>query len=114
MLLMSSTVPDIRSDLTRAIRRVANPCRIILFGSQARGDANEHSDVDVLVIEEREDWQASSRRQEIGRLRRALPRLGYPIDVLLFTTKEFEHWQHAKNHVIAEAVENGVVLYERP
>jgi HEPN domain-containing protein len=45
--------------------REFDPVRIILFGSHARGDANEHSDVDLLVvlphIEDRADTSAALR-----------------------------------------------------
>jgi predicted nucleotidyltransferase len=33
------------------LRKAANPVRIILFGSYARGDITEESDLDFLVIE---------------------------------------------------------------
>jgi predicted nucleotidyltransferase len=43
---------------------------VILFGSHARGEAGEHSDLDFLVIEpEVEDWG-----RESARLHRALQR----------------------------------------
>lgn len=100
-------------ELKSAILGVANPRMIILFGSQARGVANPDSDVDLLIVEEKGDWSSPSRRREIGRIRRALPRIGYPIDVLLFTPSEVAQWRSAKNHVIARAVEEGHVLYER-
>jgi len=30
----------------------AQPKQVILFGSHARGDADDHSDVDLLVVEQ--------------------------------------------------------------
>jgi predicted nucleotidyltransferase len=104
---------SLADNLKSAILSVANPRMIILFGSQARGTADEDSDVDLLVVEEKNEWSSPSRRREIGRIRRALPRIGFPIDVLLFTPSEVAHWRSAKNHVIARAVEEGHVLYER-
>lgn len=38
---------------------------IHLFGSKARGDAGPESDVDLLVITERDDWRL---KDEIGRV----------------------------------------------
>ena len=99
--------------LTAAITQIAKPQLVILFGSQARGSADAESDVDLLVVEHKEDWESSSRRREIGRLRRALPRVGFPIDLLLFTPREVDRWKSSQNHVVAEAFENGQVLYER-
>ncbi len=38
---------------------------IYLFGSKARGDAGPESDVDLLVVTERDDWRL---KDEIGRV----------------------------------------------
>jgi uncharacterized protein len=100
-------------ELSQAITAVADPAFIILFGSQARGDTDANSDVDLLVVQEKRLWKSGSRRREIGRLRRALPRIGCPIDLLLFTPSEVSRWRSCRNHVVAEAFEEGKVLYER-
>ena len=39
--------------IAKAIVNTANPLRVILFGSQARGTANGNSDIDLLVVGER-------------------------------------------------------------
>jgi predicted nucleotidyltransferase len=38
--------------LTELLIEAAKPKRIIMFGSQARGEAGEASDLDVMVVEE--------------------------------------------------------------
>ena len=38
------------SIMTARIVRDFNPLQIVLFGSQARGDAHRHSDIDLLVV----------------------------------------------------------------
>jgi predicted nucleotidyltransferase len=38
-------------EITRRIVAAANPVKVILFGSQARGIAHPGSDLDLLVIE---------------------------------------------------------------
>ncbi|HMO85672.1 MAG TPA: nucleotidyltransferase domain-containing protein [Lacipirellulaceae bacterium] len=111
---MSGSVPQVQSAIVNALRKAANPRSLILFGSRARGDDNADSDIDLLIIQERSNWKMPTRRQEIARLRQALPRTTSPVDVLLFTPEESAVWQTARNHVIAEAMERGVVLYERP
>jgi len=49
--LMSPTARQIVSNLTGVLVQAAHPKRIILFGSQARGDAATHSDFDIMVVE---------------------------------------------------------------
>jgi predicted nucleotidyltransferase len=46
----------------------AQPLKVILFGSHARGDADDYSDVDLLVIE----VTVPDRCEEMVRLNRAL------------------------------------------
>jgi uncharacterized protein len=111
---MHTTTAEIGSELALAIRRAADPQLVVLFGSHARHEAREDSDIDLLIVADAQSWKSPTRRQEIGRLRRALPRVGHSIDVLLFTPSEVEQWRTARNHVIARALAEGLILYERP
>jgi predicted nucleotidyltransferase len=47
---MSSLNEALIRDIVRRIVDTAQPEKVILFGSQARGDAGSSSDFDVLVI----------------------------------------------------------------
>jgi len=105
---------DQLASLADRIIRLVNPRQVILFGSQARGTAKEGSDIDLLIVGDRSTEETWSRRREIGRIRRNLPFMGVPIDILLFTPEEVERWRHTTNHVVSEALREGKVLYERP
>jgi predicted nucleotidyltransferase len=98
--------------ITNAVVRAVAPQRVILFGSQARETAKETSDIDLLIISPSN--LIPSRRLEIARIRRSLPSLGIPIDILLFTPEEVEKWKGTTNHIIGAALREGKVLYERP
>jgi predicted nucleotidyltransferase len=102
------------ASLSRRIIDLANPERVILFGSQARGTAKDGSDIDLMIVSDQPKGESGSRRREIGRIRRGLPHLGIPIDILLFTPEEVEQWRHTTNHIVSEALREGKVLYERP
>ena len=101
-------------DMADAIVREARPEQIILFGSRARRDGGERSDVDLLIVEREAFVQGRSRRREISRIRRALWEFPVPIDLLVFSRDEVERWRGSLNHVIARALREGRVLYARP
>lgn len=105
---------DQLSRIADRIVDLVHPRQVILFGSQARGTANEDSDIDLLIVSQRPADQPWSRRQEIVRIRRGLPSVGRPVDILLFTPEEVEQWRNTTNHVVSEALREGKVLYERP
>ena len=85
----------------------ARPSRIILFGSHARGDADDRSDVDLLVIEP----TVSDRYEEMIRLNRALKGLSMPVDLLVVSEQEFEHRSSTPGTVEHAASREGRVLY---
>lgn len=99
--------------LRDAVLRQINPLLVVLFGSQAKGTANNDSDIDLLVIDDRPFSPTRSRRRIIGDIRRSIPADRHPVDVLLFDASELQRWRQTTNHVIARALREGVVLYER-
>jgi predicted nucleotidyltransferase len=86
---------------------VAQPTKIILFGSQARGDADEHSDVDLLVIKQ----HVANRYEEMVQLNRALRGLLLPVDLLVVSEQEFEERARQPGTVEHAAHCEGRVLY---
>lgn len=90
------------------LRQAANPRKIILFGSYARGDAGDDSDVDFLVVEE----QVENVDAEMVRLMDALGPLLIPAEVLVVAVTDFERWSRAPGSVFCEAAEEGKVVYD--
>lgn len=91
-----------------------DPEQVILFGSRARGDARTDSDVDLVVVEAAPFGPDRNRRAEAARLWRALARFRVPKDILVFSRTEVDYWRDSLNHVLARALREGKVLYERP
>jgi predicted nucleotidyltransferase len=87
---------------------VASPRRIILFGSYARGDAREGSDLDFLVIKD----VVSNRRAEIVQLLRALEPAEVHADILVASVELFETWKDVPGTVLFEVSREGKVVYE--
>lgn len=85
------------------------PNRIILFGSQARGTADDRSDVDILVIC---SFQGK-RRHLMLEMDRALSGLKNAFDILILTPEEFRRDSLIPGTVGRYAYKEGKVLYER-
>lgn len=94
--------------LTELLIEAAKPKRIIMFGSQARGEAGEDSDLDVMVVEE----GVSDRAAEMVRLNRLLRSLDIPVDLLVVSAEKFNYWCDTPGNVYFEAATEGEVLYE--
>ena len=99
--------------ITEAIVRCCHPARVILFGSQVRSAAENPADIDLLIVDDQPFSPQRSHRQAIGRIRRGLPKIGIPVDILLFDQKEIAQWKDTTNHPIAGALREGMVLHER-
>ncbi len=85
------------------------PEKIILFGSMARGDADEYSDIDLIVIKDTK--QRFVRR--LVEITAFIP-LDIGVDVLVYTPTELEAMLAEGNPFIEHALEEGKVVYEKP
>lgn len=95
--------------LNSAIIEAVQPVRIILFGSAARGEMRAKSDLDVLVIVP----DGQNRRRVAGTIYRARPRGTRPLDLVVATESDVDRHRDARWYVIASALREGRVLYER-
>ena len=87
-----------------------NPEQIILFGSNARGEIGEHSDVDLLVV-----LRADAGRSQRGNpIRRAIAeRFILPIDVIIRSPEALATQRNDPYSFIHKVLKEGEVLYER-
>lgn len=91
-----------------------DPEQVILFGSYARGDASKDSDIDLIIVETEPFDKNRDRGAEAVRLWRALAGFAVSKDILVYSRDEVEYWRDSLNHVLARALREGRVLYERP
>jgi len=88
--------------------RELKPKRVILFGSFARGDFNEGSGVDLIVIG---DWQQGF----LDRIKVLLDmnEFGLPLEPIGYTEQEFEQMTNEGNQFITEVITTGKIVYTR-
>lgn len=90
------------------LRRDYGAVRVILFGSAARGEATEHSDIDLLVVAEtRERFYERS-----ASVLRTVRELSYalPLAPIVLTAKELQSRLDRGDQFIAEVLGTGVDL----
>ena len=92
------------------IVEVAQPERIILFGSAARDQATENSDVDLLVIK----GGPFDHGRLLGDIYMNLHGVGCAVDVILVTPEDVERYRHTHCLVITPAIREGKEVYRAP
>lgn len=97
------------SEVVRRVVEVANPDKIILFGSYAYGKPHKESDLDILVVME-SDLPRYKRSVPIYK---ALADLFVPLDILVYTPQEIEAWRDVPQAFITSVLKKGKVLYEK-
>jgi predicted nucleotidyltransferase len=95
-------------DAVQRLIAAAHPAKVILFGSYARGEASDDSDLDFLVIVP----NLANKHEEMVRLRRALRPLRIPVDVLVASKAEVDEWGHLPSTTLYWALTEGKVLHE--
>lgn len=88
--------------------RQFHPLKIILFGSQARGDARPDSDIDLLVVLP----HVENKHQAHVAMLRALGDLTMPVDIVISTPDELARRGHIVGPIFRPALREGKVVYE--
>jgi len=99
---------EILNEIRRRLVNGFHPDKIILFGSQARGTADDRSDVDILVVCE----VSNGGRSLALAMDRALWGLRLARDIVVLTPEEFERDRQTPGTIARPASLEGRVLYE--
>ena len=102
---MTLTAPQ--QQIIDHVVRLARPLRVVVFGSVARGEATEQSDLDLLVVVP----DGVRRRETAQRLYVDVPRHGVPIDIVVATPALLEQRGAATGLVYRAALSDGVEVY---
>ncbi len=98
---------DTLNDIVRRVAEVAQPEKIILFGSAARGEMGPNSDVDLLVIKDAEDARGLA-----ARIHRNLRGVRVAVDAIVVAPVDVERYKDSHALVIKPALREGTVVYE--
>jgi len=95
-------------EIVRRIVAEAHPSRVILFGSYGHGDADEGSDLDIMIIKP----QVDNQYEEMISLRKAVGYVGVGVDVLVYSEAEYGRRSQVPGTVLYWARKEGRPLYE--
>ena len=105
---MQKTVSQIKlNEIIRRIVEVANPDKIILFGSAARGQMGPNSDLDLLVVKSG-DFHRGRLTEDIYM---NLFGVGQAVDIIVVTPEDIERYKDSFAVVIYPALKEGKVVY---
>ena len=97
---------ELLDEIVRRVVEVAQPERIILFGSHAKGAAQSDSDVDLLVV------KATAHRRKLAMaIYRRLVGVGCSVDVVVVTPEDIARYGKVPHLIIEPALREGKVVY---
>ena len=102
------TAQAIAATAERIAAAASQPARVIVFGSYARGDADDNSDLDLMVVEP----QVADHTDEYLRLREAVGSIGVGVDLLLLSEQEYQKRREWWTTPVYWAAREGRVLHE--
>ncbi|MFQ3597821.1 MAG: HEPN domain-containing protein [Chloroherpetonaceae bacterium] len=105
---MKTVIDEIEQEILGEVRRVSSPVKVVLFGSRARGDYDEESDYDVLVMLSDE----VDLKQERMKLKSAVGKLPARVQLLVKHQSECEAMKGVTVGLWRNIRDEGVVLYE--
>jgi uncharacterized protein len=100
------SVSELKAELERILKQLkSDPSvrKVLLFGSLARGDACDHSDIDLIVVKD-------TQMRFLDRLDEFYDDAREAMDILVYTPQEFEEMKHRP--FIKMALREGKMLYE--
>jgi len=105
---------EIRKKITDGLNASPKPLKVILFGSYAQGTPHDDSDIDLVVILDKEGKSDSyktliNNRIEISRRLRELKKK-YPIDILVYTKDEWDELKASENSFVQKIEKDGVAI----
>ena len=109
--------PDPRAAaVTARLRAAVDADCVILFGSRARGDWTEQSDIDLLLLQA--DEPTAAEQELAAKISDAAAQESYrrpvPVQLVWRTREDFRHNRRYSNSVETNAVREGIVMPRDP
>ncbi len=100
-------IQDAFTDIIKSIISNYAPQKIVLFGSYARGEAHEGSDIDLMLIKETSK-RFIDRIADVIKLNNTM----LPLEPLVYSSMELETMKKEKRDFILTIEEEGIEIYD--
>ena len=95
-------------DIVAVIKESIQPVKIYLFGSRVNETSTQESDYDLVVVVKDSKIPRSLRSKEI---KSHLIKMGYLVDVFVYTQKEFNEWKDEFSSIPETAISTGYEVF---
>ena len=110
--MTATATHDVKAlEVARTMVSLIKPEDAFLFGSRARGDWEESSDIEVFTIaRQTEETRANYQYAKEADRAKALDLYGYPVkvDVVRLSPEDFHHFRQAPSHIAHSALKEGI------
>lgn len=113
MRLVSIFSPEERKIVRKFKQRIEDKfpgeiLKILIFGSKARGDATENSDIDVIVVASSGDWKKGDKIREIGY--ELDEEIGYKLSIQVIPKYHIDYLKRNNFQFIRNVEEEGIAI----
>lgn len=104
----------LKQELIHGIKKVEKPYKIILFGSYAYGEPDENSDIDLVVVVDKDGFNKTYKdmlkSREVISISLLDIRKKIPIDILVYTKDEWQKLLEYDSSFMREIKNKGIEL----
>ena len=107
---MEGKIEEILKEIVEKLKVEYRPIKIILYGSYARGNPKDDSDIDLLILKDTNE----RRVDRFVQVKRIIynPDRKIPISPLIYSPAELNERLRMEDDFIKEILNTGIILYE--
>ena len=101
---------EVYDTIQKTVRAYLPDCRVLLFGSRARGTDDKHSDYDLMIITPNALTQKESIAWSTKLNHAIVYAIHAPVDILVFSEEDVVRKQLLPGHIVRTAIREGIAL----
>jgi predicted nucleotidyltransferase len=106
---MNGVDKEFLEEIRNRLIEVYHPQLIYLYGSYAWGNPDDNSDLDLFIVVKESDLSMADRIRKGSRI---LKNIKTPMDLIVFTKKEFDSKKEHPSTLTNKVIKKGIKLYE--